>query len=410
MARLLDVYLKERLVGRLKQDDSGVLSFGYDEAWLGSESAVPLSVSLPLRIEPFDRNECRPFFAGLLPEETNRKLIAQSFGVSDKNDFALLEKIGAECAGAVSLLPSGEPTVAGAPGYREIGLDELAGKMAVLPQHPLLAGQEGIRLSLAGAQDKMAVKIEDGRFFVPLDGAPSTHILKPRSPHFEGLVENEFFCMKLAAQIGFEVASVEAGTTGDITFLQVKRYDRIHPSDGLLTRVHQEDFCQAMRIAPELKYQQEGGPNLKRCFELLRAVSSFPGPDVLRLFDAVVFNFLIGNNDAHGKNFSLLYNEGQIRLAPFYDLVCTQAYPGLAAEMAMKIGDERNPDRIFPRNWRKFFKDAALSEATAEKRLKALAGQIRTAAQAMAGHPGSDQVAAIVIRNCNTLLSMNWSQ
>ena len=137
MAKILNVYLKQQLVGQLEQDDSGSLWFRYVDSWLESEFSKPLSHSLPLRTEPFRRNECRPFFAGLLPEETSRELIAKAFGVSDKNDFALLERIGGECAGAVSLMPSGElPTAGDMTSYREISRDELARKISELPQRP----------------------------------------------------------------------------------------------------------------------------------------------------------------------------------------------------------------------------------------------------------------------------------
>jgi serine/threonine-protein kinase HipA len=406
MARILDVYLKDQLVGLLEQDDSGSLRFSYANSWLASGHAVALSNSLPLRSEPFRRSECRPFFAGLLPEETSRQLIAKSFGVSDKNDFAILEKIGGECAGAVSLMPSGELPMAGKASYRQITSDELAGKIAELPRRPLLAGQEGIRLSLAGAQEKLALTIFEGKFFLPLDGSPSTHILKPQGSHFENLVENEFFCMRLAALVGLDVADVEISTAGGFRFLQVARYDRRPLDGGQMERLHQEDFCQAMGIPPELKYQQEGGPNLKKCFELIRSVSSVPGPDVLRLFDAVVFNFLIGNNDAHGKNYSLLYDGGNTRLAPLYDLVCTQAYPDLATEAAMKIGDERKPHRIFARNWLKFFKEAGVSPVVAEKRLKGLAQKVRMIVRRMEPtSPGWAMVSPVILGNCERLLT-----
>ena len=407
MAGTLDVFLSERLVGRLEQDDSGSLGFSYTEAWLGDEGAVPLSISLPLRREPYRRKQCRPFFAGLLPEETSRELIAKAFGVSDKNDFALLERIGGECAGAVSLMPPGELPMAGTASYRGLSPDELAGNMAELPRRPLLAGQDGVRLSLAGAQGKLAIAIFGGGFFLPLHGSPSTHILKPQGPHFEGLVENEFFCMRLAALAGLEVAPIEIGTAGAVRFLQVARYDR-RPLDGdHLERLHQEDFCQALGIPPELKYQQEGGPNLRKCFELVRAVSSVPGPDVLRLFDAVVFNHLIGNNDAHGKNFSILHDAGAARLAPLYDLVCTQAYPELAAESAMKIGDERKPGRIDGKNWLKFFNDAGVSPAAAKRRLRALAGHVSELVREMDDtSPGWNLVSPAVLANCARVISL----
>jgi len=411
MARILEVFLNEQSVGRLKQDDSGSLWFSYNDEWLGSDSAMPLSVSLPLRTQPFSRNECRPFFAGLLPEEASRSLIAKAFGVSDKNDFALLEKIGGECAGAVSLIPPGERPMDGMASYREISTAELADKILDLPKHPLLAGQEGIRLSLAGAQGKLAVAIRDGKFFLPLNGSPSTHILKPQGAHFEGLVENEFFCMRLAASAGLEAATVAIGTAGKERFLQVERYDRKVLLGGDLKRVHQEDFCQALGIPPELKYQQEGGPNLKKCFAILRSVSSVPGPDVLRLFDAVVFNYLIGNNDAHGKNFSFLFDSRRATLAPLYDLVCTQAYEGVAAEMAMKIGDERNPQRIFTKNWRKFFDASALGQAQATKRLKSLAGKVQALVEGMdSTSPGWKMCSPWVIANCGNLLNLGWDE
>jgi serine/threonine-protein kinase HipA len=407
MARILDVYLQQALVGHLEQDDSGSLTFKYTDSWLASESPVALSNSLPLRGEPFRRNECRPFFAGLLPEETSRELIAKAFGVSDKNDFAILERIGGECAGAVSLMPSRESPIAEKGSYREISTDELARMISELPSKPLLAGEAGIRLSLAGAQSKLAVAIFGEKYFLPLHGSPSTHILKPNGPHFRDLVENEFFCMSLAAMAGLEVADVQIGTAGSSRFLQVLRYDRNQLGDDLLKRVHQEDFCQALGIPPELKYQQEGGPNLKKCFELVRTVSSVPGPDVLRLFDAVVFNYLIGNNDAHGKNFSFLYENRTARLAPLYDLVCTQAYPGLAADAAMKIGGERKSDRVSSKNWSKFFTEAGVGPAVARKRLESLAQSVAKLVRKMdESHPGWKSVSPCVLQNCARVSSL----
>lgn len=406
MARqILNVFLGQQLVGELEQDASGNTRFQYSQAWLDSPHAMPLSTSLPLRPEPFSRNETRPFFAGVLPEEESRRLIAKAFGISSENDFSLLARLGAECAGAVSLLPPGELPVTTQPSYQEINADELAERLGLLPRRPLLAGEKGIRLSLAGAQGKLAVKISDGRVFLPLDGSPSSHILKPQNPHFSGLVENEYFCMKLAAEAGLEVAEVEIGEAGRIRFLQVKRYDRLLLSDGRLERIHQEDFCQALGVPPELKYQQEGGPNLKKCFELVRSISTIPGPDLLRLFDAVVFNVLAGNNDAHGKNFSLLREKNAIRLAPLYDLVSTQAYPDLASDMAMKLGGERDPRRLATKNWSFFFDQAGISHAIAQQRLRATAERILAAAEKLSQEQrqGATAVFPIVHRNYEDL-------
>lgn len=400
MARFLNVFLGADKVGQLEQDDHGALWFGYDSEWLGNSDAVPLSASLPLRAERYKRNECRPFFAGLLPEETSRKLVAQAFGVSERNDFAILEKIGAECAGAVSLLPSAERPIIGQATYREISEVELGEKLAAVPNHPLMAGEEGIRLSLAGAQGKIAVMIRGGRFFLPLDGSPSTHILKPQSPHFTGLVENEHFCMRLAAEVGLDVARVEIGGAEGQKFLQIERYDRRMDSAGIFQRIHQEDFCQALGIPPELKYQEDGGPGLKQCFELLRAQSAVPGPDVLKLFDAVVFNYLIGNSDAHGKNFSFLYSGGGCRLAPLYDLICTRAYPGISSGMAMKIGGERESNLILSKNWIGLIADIGIAQAGALRRLRQLARRVESA---LVKIPGDPSVIGIVRTHAESL-------
>lgn len=407
----LNVFLGDDLVGELAQDASGITRFQYAPTWLDSPAALPLSASLPLRPDPFSRNETRPFFAGVLPEEESRRLIAKVFGVSDKNDFALLARLGAECAGAVSLLPQGESPATARPSYQEISVAELAERLGLLPRRPLLAGEKGIRLSLAGAQRKLAVKISDGAFFLPLEGSPSSHILKPQNPHFPGLVENEYFCIKLAAEAGLRVANVEIGTAGGIQFLQVERYDRRLLPDGRLDRIHQEDFCQAMGVPPEMKYQQEGGPNLQKCFELVRSVATIPGPDLLQLFDAVIFNILIGNCDAHGKNFSLLRERSAVRIAPLYDLVSTQAYPELAIEMAMKLGGERNPDRLAAKNWRFFFDHAGISHAVAQKRLHATAERVLAALDKLVGEEcrGANVVSPIVQRHHGIMKSLRWA-
>jgi serine/threonine-protein kinase HipA len=376
MARALDVFLNADLVGTLVQDDSGNLRFSYDATWLCASHRVPLSASLPLKEAAFNRRECRPFFAGLLPEETQRKLIAQSFGVSERNDFSLLDKIGGECAGAVSLMPPGQRPDPGMWTTQPLTREELGIKLAELPNKPLLAGDRGVRLSLAGAQSKMAVIVKNGQYGIPLNGSPSSHIIKPQSPRFDHLIENEFFCMRLAAAVGLNVAPVEMGRAGEQSFLQITRYDRHQETDGTLSRIHQEDFCQALGCVPEQKYQQEGGPGLRQCFELIRSVSSAPAVDLLQLFDAVVFNFLIGNGDAHGKNFSLLHAQGKARLAPFYDLICTQAYADLDQSFAMKIGKERDPGKIRLKDWHLFISETGLNLSAALRRMKSVVGQV----------------------------------
>jgi serine/threonine-protein kinase HipA len=412
MAKTLDVYLHDELVGHLIQDDDGQMAFEYVESWLNRPHSTPLSQSLPLRKERFTRKECRGFFAGVLPEESKREIIARNLGISARNDYAMLEQIGGECAGAVTFLPAGQALPERNYSYRTLSQTELATTLKELPKRPLLAGEKGIRLSLAGAQDKVAVRIEGDEISLPLGGAPSTHILKPGMEHFAGVVFNEALTMKLAAAMDMLAAKVETRTADGVEYLLVERYDRTHRQSGettFLERLHQEDFCQAQNIVPETKYQKEGGPSLKQCFRLLREASSAPVIDLARLLDAVIFNYLVGNNDAHGKNFSLLYrgvgtSNLEIRLAPLYDVVSTIYYPELSKEMAMKIGGEYSSDRVTPRDFEKLAEEAALAKPMVRRRMPELAETMLVAlAKIEIAHPVAEAVAALMRKRCETV-------
>lgn len=219
MPRTLDVYLRHDLVGHLIQDDAGDIEFGYVESWLNKPGATPLSQSLPLRAKRFSRNECRGYFGGILPEESKREIIARNLGISPRNDYAMLERIGGECAGAVTFILSGELLPEQNYHYRKLSTEDLGALLRDLPKRPLMAGQEGIRLSLAGAQDKFAVRLDRGEVFLPLGGAPSTHILKPAVERFDGVVFNEALCLRLAAAAGLHVASADTLRVGDMDCL-----------------------------------------------------------------------------------------------------------------------------------------------------------------------------------------------
>jgi len=359
MSSDLNVYLRDEKAGRLWLDEGRRFSFQYDPEWLNSGGAVPLSLRLPLQTEIFEDDLARPFFANLLPESDLRRMIARKLGLSEQNDFALLEAVGGECAGAVSLLPDDvQPTGAGS--YRALDDDELNALIVELPTRPMLAGEEGIRLSLAGAQNKLPVYFDGDRISLPLDSAPSSHILKPPIAQYRDSVENEYFCMKLAERVGLPVPTVTILHKQQSLYL-IERYDRKRtPDDGLL-RVHQEDFCQAMGIPPDQKYEKEGGPTLEQCFALLRDNSVTPVADMKALLNWVVFNYLIGNADAHGKNISLLLSEQGPVLAPFYDLMSTAVYPHLAERLAMRIGGEDRSKWVIERRWQQFSDDIAVS-------------------------------------------------
>jgi serine/threonine-protein kinase HipA len=191
-----------------------------------------------------------------------------------------------------------------------------------------------------------------------------------------------------------------------MTFLLVERYDRVHQQasggESIVERVHQEDFCQALGVVPETKYQREGGPSLKDCFRLLREVSIAPVIDLVRLLDAVIFNYLVGNNDAHGKNFSLLYpragiEDVQVRLAPLYDLVSTIYYPELSQEMAMKIGGEYSSANVTPQSFEKLAEEAGLAKPLVRRRVPELADAIlSTLPNLEIQNPITESVAALI--------------
>lgn len=410
MSRSLDVYLHSHRVGQLTQDDHGNIRFQYDRAWLDAKDATPLSQSIPLKEHAFTRNECRPFFGGVLPEELPRELVARNLGISSKNDFAMLEQIGGECAGAVTLLPTGQVMPDRETRYRELTDKELAADLRKLATRPLLAGEDGVRLSLAGAQNKIVLRHAHGVFSLPLESSPSTHILKPDSPHYPGLIDNEAACMSLARQLGIPVPKLEVRIVEDVRFLLIERYDRVQTRTGHIQRLHQEDFCQALGIVSDRKYQSEGGPSLKDCFHLLRGVSSSPAVDLQRLLNVAIFNLLIGNNDAHGKNFSLLYQQGlkerpETRLAPFYDLVSTAVYPDLSQKLAMKIGGENTFERIFPRHLTTLAEEAGFAKKLVLERF----GELLQRLLKLVSRPASENtvenaVAGVVAERCEFML------
>jgi serine/threonine-protein kinase HipA len=396
MMRTLDIWWDGRLVGQLTQNQHGELGFAYSPEWLDDAEALPLSASLPKRAEPFTRRECRPFFGGLLPEESQRDAAAQALGVSRGNDFALLDRLGGDVAGALQLMPPGETPTAPALDHRPTPLDD-AGLIRVLdalPVRPLLAGEEGLRLSLAGAQSKVPVVLVDGAVALPAPSQPTTHILKPPISRFKATTENEALVMRLAAAIGLDVAPVEPRVVRDRTFLLVQRYDRAIGGDGNVRRIHQEDFCQALGVPPETKYANEGGPTFKDCFELLRRVAARPAVDVLKLLDAVIFNVIAGNADAHGKNFSILYSDEGPILAPLYDLLATVAYPDLSAKFAMKIGKRATLAELDAKGWTAFAADAGLGLPLIRRRVLEISeGAIARAHEAAieVAHSGLDE-------------------
>ena len=399
----LGVWLLGERAGTLWLENGG-LRFRYDTHWLEHSGVMALSQSLPLQVEAFDDQVCRPFFAGLLPEGELRRRIAQQCQLSRTNDFGLLAAIGGDCAGAVSLTPEDQ-----APEPAEVEWLEptqLITLLAELPHRPMLTQREGLRLSLAGAQDKLPVVVEGQRLGLPKGSAASTHILKPAIAAVDDSVTNEAFCMALAAKMKLRVADTQILMAADQRILLVRRYDRYRADDGTWTRLHQEDFCQALGVPPDLKVQNEGGPDLQACFSLLRRATRPSAPEVIRLLDAVTFNALIGNHDAHAKNFSILYQQQRGILAPLYDLLCTAVYPTLTDKMAMKVGSKYRLSEVQVRHWEQLAKAAGLSGAQTKKRVAGIAKRLPSCARGLqtealySGQPLVERIISLIEQRC----------
>jgi serine/threonine-protein kinase HipA len=358
MTDALNVFYNSRPAGRLWLNDRREMNFQYSDQWISDPDAVPLSIRLPLRQESFDEGYARFFFANLLPEGDVRTLIARKIGVSERNDFELLKALGGDCAGALSLWPE-EPPAAQDNDYVRLTDKDMEGMISRMAGSPLLTSRDDLRLSLAGAQQKLPVLYKDGELYLPRGNSPSSHILKPSAPAFDFLSENEVFCMALAKKTGLRVPDAQL-KIGAFNYALIERYDRRKEPDGRLIRLHQEDFCQALGCGDTQKYESEGGPGLKNCFDLLSEHSTQPALDKQNLVQWVIFNLLIGNCDAHAKNVSMFLARDRYSLTPFYDLVSTRVYPSLSPKLAMKIGGQVRPEWITREHWEKFAKDAQI--------------------------------------------------
>jgi serine/threonine-protein kinase HipA len=304
-----------------------------------------LSVALPLTDVHFAQGPTRAFLDGLLPEGESRRVIAEDFNLRATDTYGLIRALGRDCAGAIIVQPSGEPPPPDASTTTADPLndDALADLVKNLRSAPL-GVSDRVRISLAGVQEKLLLtRMPDGRWGRPVDGTPSTHILKPEIRDYPNTVQNETFCMRLARSLGLETAEVETTEIAGRRLIVVRRYDRMIGEDGSVQRIHQEDFCQATSMLPKQKYQEEDGPSLLKLSEVLRSVA-VPG-SVEALLSATIANVLVGNGDAHAKNFSLLHHrDGKITLAPLYDVMSSLYYND--DRLAMYIDDVRLTNRV----------------------------------------------------------------
>ena len=320
--RALHAWIDGTAVGTV-EEAAGIWRFRYRPEWLQAAHAYPLCPSLPLQAEPIeDGGSQRPvqwYFDNLLPEEGQRRLLAADAGIEIADAFGLLGYYGAESAGSLTLLPP-EALPRGPGGLGELPDAALSARIKGLPSVPLAHGAMK-RMSLAGAQHKLAVVEAGGELFEPSGAEPSTHILKPDhpDPDYPHSVANEWFVMTLAGRVGLEVPAVQRRYVPEPVYL-VQRFDRVPGAP--VRRRHAIDACQLLGLDRGFKYSQGSMENLAR----LAAACRNRAQARVRLYNWLVFNVLTGNGDAHLKNLSFLVDAGGVQLAPHYDLVSVACY------------------------------------------------------------------------------------
>ncbi len=342
------------------------LSFVYEEEWRSDAGSYPISLSMPLSAAEHGHKALEPFLWGLLPDNDGvLKRWGERFHVSPRHAFQLLSHVGEECAGAVQLVRperaakwlKGSDTGS----VKWMDESEIAGRVHLLLKDHSVArtGADAGQFSLAGAQPKTGFHYDPkrDRWGVPSGTIPTTHIFKPATGNFDGYAENEHFCITLARALDMPVASSVIQYFDGAAVIVVERYDRVRIGTKV-TRIHQEDMCQALARMPQMKYQNQGGPSPVEIIGLIREHATSRQEDEARFMDALVFNWLISGTDAHAKNYSfLIAPQGQVRLSPLYDLTSALPYPSQIAPreatLAMKIGGKYKLLAVGAREWKK---------------------------------------------------------
>lgn len=380
-------------VGTLEQAQNGRLTFTYDEVWRHHPSAFPLSLSMPLAALQHQDHVVDAFLWGLLPDNPETlQGWGRRFNVSPRSAFSLIGHVGADCAGAVQFLaedPEASPTQDEVEWLDETDVGHRIDAVLRDLSATRLAGDEG-QFSLAGAQEKIGLLFDGERWGLPTGRIPTTHILKVGLRNMTGHAANEVYCMRLARAAGIETAEVNVRAFGGHHVVVATRYDRTRASDpASITRIHQEDFCQALGLHPDLKYEKEGGPGAVEILELLATNATDPERERLRFLAMLAFNWIIGGTDAHAKNYSILIKVGgRVELAPFYDVANLLPYPDRynphKTRMAMRIGKEYLLDRIGTRQWRALAEKAHLSAQTIAAVILVLTARITEHAEEVA--------------------------
>lgn len=374
-AQALQVHVGSTRVGVYSRAADGSTMYRYDPAWLGSDRAFPISLSMPLSSRPWAGATVSAFFDGLLPDDPAiREKIASRERAGSAGTFDLLAAIGRDCVGALRFVPEGlDPGDPTKMVYKPVTDDEIAARIASLGTAPLGmdADEDDFRISLAGVQEKTAFLNIEGKWARPLGQTPTSHIFKPvlkegpNGADFSDTPWNEWVCLELCRALGLEAAKAQVLIFGGKPVLVVERFDR-RWKDGVLYRLPQEDICQALGVSPTRKYQNDGGPGIVDILAFLSGAVS-PHEDRIRFMTAQIVFWLLAAIDGHAKNFSIFLTPGGYRLTPLYDVMSASPYPELSphkVKLAMAVGEHRHYrlKEICPRHFYQTGQAAGLRE------------------------------------------------
>ena len=373
--------------------DGDLLTVTYDAAWRDDPEGYPLSPPLGfgVTVEPSEWSQrCRRYLENLLPEGRALDDLVARHAVVRTNVFALMRIVGRETAGAVALLPEGEAPRSGGT-RREIPPEELSERIRARDETPFSVWDGRVRMSIAGRQDKVGVRRDDDRFFLVDGDLATTHILKPEPRQLPAVVVNEAFCQKLAAACGLDAAEVTIVRVPE-PVLCVRRFDRARV-DGDVRRIHVIDGLQALDLPVSKKYERWLGstPDVAKAREGasiprlqgLADRTATPARTRQLLLRRHIFDFLVGNSDAHGKNVSFFVSRAGLALAPTYDTVCVAAWPHLDTDLALAIGDQFAAAAVGPRDWQQLADDCALHRGLVFRELRGMASRMRGALAAV---------------------------
>lgn len=373
MSTQLFVWHHAAPVGSLSLNDEGRWSFRYDPGW----NAFALSPHLPIgdvREDLAHQRTVEWFFDNLLPEGTLRLALANRAGIRDASAWQLLSSYGQDTAGALSILPN-DVTPSEQQVYTPLPVARLSEMIERSREgFPLMAQEGAMRMSLAGVQEKIALRfLPDGSFWLAQGSTPTTHILKPENPNkkYPFCPANEWYCVSLADAVGLKVPRVHLLSAAGHRIYVIDRYDRRETAQGI-RRIHQIDLCQARNVPPSKKYEDEAGLSAVDLFAIARSCR-VPVAAKSAAMSWMAFNYLIGNGDAHAKNVSFLMTGGKPDPAPAYDLLCVDAYHQ-DRHLTMSIGGMNQAGWVEGCHWDAF----ALTHAIDPRAMRTALGRLVT--------------------------------